>query len=102
MSTPSATKTTTVLTTAIAARHERLGAGHQVLLEEGAEVAARAGRPGDVGPADREGVARLAHRVLEVQVEALAPQVLDDLPGPGDALALGPLAGRRDLPRSTQ
>ena len=69
--------------------------GHQVLLEEGAEVAARAGRPGDVGAADRERVAGLAHGVLEVQVEALAAQLLDDLPGPGDALVLGALAGRR-------
>ena len=49
-----------------AARHEGLGAGHQVLLEEGAEVAGRAGRPGDVGAADRERVAGLADRVLEV------------------------------------
>ena len=79
-----------------AAGHEGLRARHQVLLEEGPEVAARAGRPGDVGAADRERVAGLADRVLEVQVEALAAQLLDDLPGPGDALVLGALAGAGD------
>jgi hypothetical protein len=31
-----------------------------------------------------------------MQVEALTAQLLDDLPGPRDALVLGPLAGRRD------
>ena len=73
-----------------AARDEGLGAGHQVLLEEGAEVAGRAGRPGDVRAADRVGGAGLADRVLEGQVEALAAQVLDDLPGPGRAAPAGP------------
>ena len=82
-----------------AAGNEGLGAWHQVLLEEGAEVAGRAGGAGDVGAADREGVARLAHGVLEVQVEALAAQLLDDLAGPCDALMLRPLAGRSDLPQ---
>ena len=43
-----------------AARHEGLGAGDQVLLEEGAEVAGRPGCLGDVGTADRERVAGLA------------------------------------------
>ena len=56
--------------------------GHQVLLEEGAEVAGRAGGPGDVGAADRERVARLPHRVLEVEVEPLGAQLLDDLSRP--------------------
>ena len=55
-----------------AAGDEGLGARHQVLLEEGAEVAGRPGRAGDVGAADRERVAGLADRVLERQVEALA------------------------------
>ena len=80
-----------------AARHEGLGAGHQVLLEEGAEVAGRPRRLGDVRAADRVGGAGLADRVLERQVEALPAQVLDDLPGPGAPLLLGPLAGRRHL-----
>src|SRR4051794_36890590 len=80
-----------------AAGDEGLRAGPQVLLEEGPEVAARAGRPGDVGAADRERVARLADRVLEVQVEALAAKLLDDLAGTGDALVLGALAGAGDL-----
>ena len=75
-----------------------LAPGHQVLLEEGPEVAARAGRPGDVGPADRERVAGLAHGVLEVQVEALLAQLLDDLAGPGHPLVLGALAGAGDPP----
>ena len=78
--------------------HERLRARHQVLLEEGAEVAGRAGRPGDVGAADRERVAGLPHRVLEVEVEPLAAELLDDLPGPGHPLVLGPLAGGGDRP----
>jgi len=34
-----------------------------------------------------------------VQVEALAPQLLDDLPGPGHPLMLRPLTSRRDLPQ---
>ena len=80
-----------------------LAPGHQVLLEEGAEVAARAGRAGDVGAADRVGGAGLADRVLEGQVEALAAQVLDDLAGPVDAAPAG--RGRRPgaiSSRSTQ
>ena len=80
-----------------AAGDEGFGAGHQVLLEEGAEVAGRAGGLGDVGAADRVGAAGLADRVVEGQVEAEAAQVLDDLPGPGAALVLGALAGRLDL-----
>ena len=80
-----------------AARHEGFGAGDQVLLEEGPEVAGRAGRLGDVGTADRVGAARLADRVLEGQVEAELAQVLDDLPGPVAPFPLGPLAGRLDL-----
>ena len=61
------------------ARDEGLGAGDEVLLEEGAEVAGRAGGPGDVGAADRERVAGLLDRVLELHFEAPAPQPLDDL-----------------------
>ncbi len=80
-----------------AAGDEGLGSRHQVLLEERPEVAAGAGRPGDVGAADRERVAGLADGVLEVQVEALAAQLLDDLAGAGDALVLGALAGAGDL-----
>jgi hypothetical protein len=80
-----------------AAGDEGFGTGDQVLLEEGAEVAGRAGCLGDVGAADRVGGAGLADRVLEGQVEALAAQVLDDLPGPSAALLLGAVAGRRHL-----
>jgi hypothetical protein len=50
-----------------------------------------------VGSADRVGATGLADRILERQLEALAPQVLDDLPGPRAPLLLRPLARRRDL-----
>ena len=86
-----------------APRHEGLGARHQVLLEEGAQVAGRARGAGDVGAADRERVAGLADRVLEVQVEALPAQLLDDLRRPGSPARAGP--ARRPaaiFPRSTQ
>ena len=79
-----------------APRHEGLGAGHQVLLEESAHSLAGAGGPSDVGAADRERVAGLGDRVLEREVEAEGAQPLDDLPGAADPLLLGALAGRSD------
>src|SRR5690348_9255644 len=72
---------------------EGFGAGHEVLLEEGTEVAGGTRGAGDVGAADRVGRAGLADRVLERQVEALAPQVLDDFTGPVAPLLLCPVAG---------
>ena len=97
--TPPAPRISSIACSAVGQRRgtKAFAPGHQVLLEEGAEVAAGAGRPGDVGAADRERVAGLADRVLEVQVEALAAQLLDDLAGAGDALVLGALAGAGDL-----
>ena len=53
------------------ARDERLRAGHQVLLEERAEVGAGAGGLGDVRAADRVGGAGLGDRVLEGHLDAV-------------------------------
>ena len=73
--------------------------GHQVLLEEGAEVGAGARGPGDVGAADRVGGAGLGDRGLEGDLDAVRVQPLDDLAGAVDALLLGAVAGGRDLRR---
>ena len=75
---------------------ERLRAGHQVLLEEGAEVAGRAGgramwgRPIEsASPASRTASSRWRSKPSRAEL-------LDDLAGPGHPLVLGPLAGGGD------
>jgi len=69
----------------------------QILLEEGAEVAAGAGGAGDVGAADRVGVA--ASRIASSRVRSKPSRAGSRRsPRPGPALPLGALAGGRDRP----
>ena len=79
-----------------------LAPGTRYSSKKGPRSPRRAGRLGDVGAADRVGVAGLADRVLEGEVEAVSAQVLDDLLGPVAALLLGALAGGLIFSRSTQ
>jgi hypothetical protein len=82
-----------------ASRHEGLGARHQVLLEEGAEVRARAGRARDVRTADRVRGAGLGDGGLEGDLDAVGVEPLDDLAGSLHSLPLGAIAGGRDRVR---
>ena len=70
--------------------------GHQVLLEERAEVGPRAGRLGDVRAADRVGGAGLVDRVLEAHLDPVLVELGDDLLRAVDALLLGAVAGGLD------
>src|SRR4051794_28298535 len=81
------------------ARYESLGAWHQVLLEERAEVAGCTRCLGDMGAADRERVAGLLDRVLQLHFEAPVAQPLDDLLRPVDPFFLRPLASWSNRPQ---
>ena len=81
-----------------AARDEGLGAGHQVLLEEGAEVAGRAGGAGDVGAADRERRRRpRGSRPRACRSKPSRRSFSTISPARLTPLLLRPLAGGRDL-----